>query len=328
MSLRIIKAGILDTIQDLGRHGFQHLGINPNGAMDRLSARTANALLGKDLNAPVLEVHFPAAQILFETDTIIAITGADFAPVINGKPVPRDHPLVVAANSLLQFQKPVSGMRAYIATFPDIIVDKWLNSSSTNLKAGAGGFEGRALQRYDCLQLRRTPDLSGLLKDKEFEVLHWKQVSPGHPSYMQFIIGSEWNWLTTEAQQTFQESMYQISPDADRMGYRLTGNALVAEETTQLVSSAVTFGTIQLLPDGKLIILMADHQTTGGYPRIAHVISAHLPFLAQKKINDVLQFRMTDLGTAEKKWLEQEKYIHLLQDACKFKMENVLHATL
>src|SRR5437764_11251934 len=98
MSLRIIKAGILDTIQELGRHGFQHLGINPNGAMDRLSARTANALLGKDLNAPVLEVHFPAAQILFETDSIIAITGADFAPVINGKPVPRDHPLVVAAN--------------------------------------------------------------------------------------------------------------------------------------------------------------------------------------------------------------------------------------
>src|SRR2546423_14341624 len=115
MSLSIIKAGILDTIQDQGRYGHQHAGINPNGAMDRYSSQLANALLGKELTAPVLELHYPASQLMFQKECIICITGGDFAPLINGRSIPLNHPVVLAKNSLLQFQRHLYGTRCYIS---------------------------------------------------------------------------------------------------------------------------------------------------------------------------------------------------------------------
>ena len=145
---------------------------------------------------------------------------------------------------------------------------------------------------------------------------------------IEFIIGSEWHWLTREAQETFLEHWFQITNEADRMGYRLAGQKLCSNTSEQLVSSAVSFGTVQLLPNGQLIILMADHQTTGGYPRVAYVISAHLPILAQKKPNDVIRFRLTSLEEAQKKFVNQKKYLQQLQIACKFKVEELLHVAL
>ena len=160
-------------------------------------------------------------------------------------------------------------------------------------------------------------------------MLHWKSgETVDNRSEMEFLMGSEWHWLTKEAQETFQNSWYQVSNEADRMGYRMAGNKLEMNRDEQLVSSAVSYGTVQLLPGGQLIILMADHQTTGGYPRIAYVISAHLPLLAQKKPNDVLRFRLTSLESAEQKLIKQKKYLQQLQIACKFKMENLIHAAL
>ena len=327
MSLRIIKAGILDTIQDLGRYESQHLGINPNGAMDRFSAQLANALLGKELSAPVLELHFPAAQILFEKATIISICGADFTPIINNQPVPLDHPIAVEENSLLRFHHVKEGARAYLAVLNELQLGKWQNSYSTNLVAGLGGHEGRALSRYDAIAFKDSWDLRKVLKDKEVVVLPWKSIDTiDHRNTIEFIIGSEWHSLTREAQQDFQNHWFQVSNDADRMGFRLLGPRLKLKGEEQLVSSGVSFGTVQLLPGGELIILMADHQTTGGYPRIAHIISAHLPVLAQKKPNDALQFIMTDLVTAEAKLVKQQKYLREIAIACKFRIENLFNA--
>ncbi len=321
---------MLDTIQDLGRQGYQHLGINTNGAMDRFAARLANGLLGKDLAAPVIEMHFPAAAILFEKPTIICITGADFSPVINYKPLPINHPIAVNKNSLLQFTAVKSGARCYIATAQDLQIDKWLNSYSTNLIAAAGGFNGRALQKEDRISYKDYRILNSLFHGKDVIILPWTigQLTTANTNEIKCVQGSEWNCLTHESKLLFQKEPFQISTIADRMGYRLTGRPLKIKEEISLLSSAVNFGTVQLLPNGKLIILMADHQTTGGYPKIAHVISAHLPVLAQMTPHQELTFAMTDMETAEGELFQQHKYLQQLQNTCKLKMESFYNANL
>ena len=329
MSLRIIRQGVLDTIQDLGRHGYQYLGINCNGAMDTFSAQLSNALLGKELSEPLIEIHFPASQILFEKEAIISITGADFSPYINDRAIPMDHPVAVNKDAVLRFEKPRTGARCYVSIAQELSLEPWLKSYSTNLKATAGGWNGRPLHKNDVIPFRNQSNLSNLLHGKDFLVLPWKANDVVDTrNEIEFIIGSEWHRLTRDAQELFQEHWFQITNEADRMGYQLAGQNLEAKNNEQLVSSAVCFGTVQLLPNGQLIILMADHQTAGGYPRVAHVISAHLPVLAQKKPNDVVRFKMTSLEAAEKKLLNQKKYLNQLQIACKFRMEEFLNAHL
>ena len=324
MSLRIIKAGILDTVQDMGRYGSQYLGVNPGGAMDRFSAQLSNALLGKELNSPVIEMHFPASQILFERPTIISICGGDYSPTINDKPVPMNYPVIVGSNSLLKFTTHKKSARAYLSTIHELSVDKWLGSYSTNLKAVAGGNQGRALAKDDVIFFKNQFDPSEALNGQEFVVLPWRAADVVDTrNEIEFTIGSEWFWLTKESQELFQTSWYQVTNEADRMGYRLAGQKLEVTQTEQLVSSAVSFGTVQLLPGGQLIILMADHQTIGGYPRIAHVIAAHLPILAQKEPSHVMQFRITNLEASEEKIIKQQKYLREIQIACKFRIENL-----
>lgn len=329
MSLRIIKQGILDTVQDNGRYGYQYLGINPDGAMDRFSAQLANALMGKDLHAPVLEIHFPSPRVRFEKETIICISGGNFSPAINDKQIPLHHPIMVSKNAVLKFEKLQTGARCYLALWQDLAIPEWINSYSTNTKAGAGGWQGRSLLKNDSIPFPADKKLSKFLQEKEFMVLPWKsQEIVDTRSEIEFLFGSEWHWMTAEAQELFQNSLFQITIDADRMGYKLAGPELELNTNEQLVSSAVSFGTVQLLPNGQLIILMADHQTTGGYPRVAHIISAHLPILAQKKANDVLQFRVTGLQTAETEIVAQQKYLHDLQMASKFRMqEYIIHSS-
>lgn len=329
MSLKIIKQGVLDTIQDLGRYGYQYLGINCNGAMDKFSMQLANALLGKKLGAPVIEIHFPSSHILFEEDTLFCITGADFCPSVNDQPVPLHHPIAASKDSLLKFEKLQSGARCYVAILNEFRLDEWMNSYSTNLKSGTGGFKGRNLLKDDVLFFKNELDLSKLLNGKDFIVLPWKANDTiDTRNEIEFLIGSEWYWLTKESQDSFQEQWFQLTNEADRMGYMLAGQSLQQKTNDQLASSAVCFGTVQLLPNGQLIILMADHQTAGGYPRVAYVISAHLSILSQKKPNDVIKFKTTTLEEAEKKLMEQKKYLQQLQIACKFRMEEFLNAHL
>src|SRR5688500_1935487 len=174
MSMKIIKAGLLDTVQDMGRYGYQHLGINPGGAMDRFSAFIANILVGNDAEEAVIELHFPASAVLFEKESIIAITGADFVPAINGEIIPLLHPVVVRKNSVLHFQKAETGTRCYLAIAGGLEITKWLNSYSTNLKAAAGGYYGRALMKNDVINLKRETFFLSDRNEKDFMVLPWK----------------------------------------------------------------------------------------------------------------------------------------------------------
>jgi len=299
MSLQIIKAGIQDTIQDEGRYGHQHLGINPSGAMDRYAMQVANALVGNDPGEAVIEMHFPASTFLFGYPALIAISGADLAATINGDPVPHLHPILVNKNDVLQFHKLLQGARAYLAIAGGMQVKQWLNSRSTHLKARTGGFHGRALQKGDEILFREsfpfTPGRS------DYQVLPWRADPDWTDDTNEILVlpGNEWDRFTVESKENFLMTSFVITQQSDRMGYRLNNIPLPVLTHEEVVSSAVSFGTVQLLPDGKLIILMADHQTTGGYPRVAHVISAHHSRLAQVRPGDKIRFRFTDQGTAE-----------------------------
>ncbi|HEY0066686.1 MAG TPA: biotin-dependent carboxyltransferase family protein [Flavisolibacter sp.] len=325
MSLKIIRAGILDTVQDLGRRGYQHLGINPGGAADRFSAALANALLGNELNSPVLELHFPAASLLFSKPAAVCITGADFSPTLNGEALPVGHPFIVAQGQSLRFLRPVAGARCYVAVWNGLKADEWLGSHSTHLKVGAGGWQGRPLRQGDEIPFSGEMHFPGDAHPS-FRLLPWSYHAPVSSGEIEILPGRDWYELTIPAQELVQNEAFFITSQADRMGCRLSGKPLEAKSHEQMVSSGVSFGTVQLLPDGQLMVLMADHQTTGGYPIVAQVNSTSLSLLAQKKSGEELRFRLTELEEAEKTLYGQEKYLRELKNACKLKMQNFLHA--
>ncbi|MFI5132852.1 MAG: biotin-dependent carboxyltransferase family protein [Chitinophagales bacterium] len=328
MSIRIIKAGVLDSLQDMGRYGYQHLGINPTGAMDRFAAQIANILVGNDPSEAVIEIHFPASIFLFEQPALIALCGADFSASINGENVPASHAFVVNKNTLLQFHQPRHGGRIYLAVKGGFAIDRWLGSFSTHLKAMAGGYHGRNLRKNDQLFFRETNDFSFLLGEKEFIMLPWQadlKWNSDEEKEVLVLRGHEWDRLTDESKENFLMTSFVITNQSDRMGYRLNNIPLQMVSNEEVVSSAVNFGTVQLLPDGRLILLMADHQTTGGYPRVAHVITAHHSRVAQMKAGDKIYFRLTDQQTAEKLLVRQQQHLQQLQNACTFRLNEFLN---
>lgn len=323
MAIKIIRAGILDTIQDKGRYGYQHLGINPGGAMDQYAMQVANILVGNDPGEAVIELHFPASVFLFDEPALIALSGADFSASINGEPVPVLHAIQVNKNDVLQFHRPLSGARAYISFRAGLAIPRWLNSASTNLKAQSGGYQGRILQKGDELLLRKNENYVAGNNEETFTILPWSaDINTGDETTdIAVLPGHEWERLTGEAKEIFTGKPFIITKQSDRMGYRLLNEPLSCKHSAEMISSAVSFGTIQLLPDGKLIVLMADHQTTGGYPRIGHVITAHHSRLAQLNPGEGIRFRLTDPATAENLLLKQQQHLLQLQNACTFRLE-------
>ncbi|MCK6691380.1 MAG: biotin-dependent carboxyltransferase family protein [Thermoanaerobaculia bacterium] len=302
MSLLVLKPGLLDTIQDRGRFGYAHLGINPTGVMDISAMSVSNLLVGNKPDEAVLEMHFPAPRLRFESAALFALTGADFDARLDGQVVPVHTPVVAAAGTALEFRKPLSGARCYLSVSGGFEMESWLGSRSTNLAVQAGGFHGRALQTDDVLPFRRATDYGDILKGKKIIVFPWKAdvrgLYPGDET-LRFFPGAEYEWLTPGSKERLVTTHWKITPHSDRMGYRIEGPALDRNEAVELVSSAVVPGTIQLLPNGQFIILMADSQTTGGYPRIGHVIGADMPGLAQMRVGEVLRLQQVDLQAAE-----------------------------
>ena len=318
MSLNVIKAGICDTFQDEGRKGFQHLGVNPGGAMDSASMRIANMLVSNPAGTAVLEMHFPAAALLFREPCFVALAGADFDPIVNGEEIPMLHPVWIDAGSELHFRERRKGSWCYLAIHGGFTLECWLDSYATHLKAGKGGWKGRRLQKDDVIPARTPLRYTGVSP----KVMPWSAVPVPH-SVMEeeiaIIEGPEWTMLGEESRQSLLHASFTITPSSDRMGYSLTGPALARDSNQQMVSSAVVSGALQLLPDGQLIVLMADHQTTGGYPCIGYVISAHLSKLAQHKPGDRIRFGTVEQVKAQQLWLEQYLHLKKLEYACHYK---------
>jgi antagonist of KipI len=324
MSILIQKSGILSTIQDLGRKGFRQFGINPNGAMDSSAVRLINILLGNDEMQAVLEMHFPTPEIVFEEDAFLALGGADFGAKLDDKFVENWRICFAEKGSVLKFKQKVSGNRAYLSVKGSFEIEKWLASSSTNLLAEIGGFRGRNLQTGDRIQFNEKRKMeNGKFKNqdsKSFKKLKFpykisNDLTPRYSSFptVRVVAGAEFEKLTALSEQSFLKQNFTISKESNRMGFRLNSEPLYLLDEIELVSSAVGFGTIQLLPNGQLIILMADHQTSGGYPRIAHVVSTDLPVLAQLGANDKIGFEMISLSAAEGLTVQFETDLNFLK---------------
>lgn len=324
MSIQVIRAGIMDSLQDKGRFGFQQLGINPTGAMDLFSMEMANLLTGNAPGEAIIEMHFPAPVLLFQSTALIALSGADFTATLNNHPIPIHQPIWVKEQDVLAFRSPAKGARLYLSVAGGFAFDQWLGSGSTNLVAAAGGFRGRALINGDEIQLQKK--WKGITEGKT--VLPWK-AGPDwgdESDQIGILSGNEWDWLTDASKELFFSQAYQLSTQSDRMGYRLEHPSLEVTHQQELVSSAVNRGTLQLLPNGKIILLMADHQTTGGYPRLGHVATAHHHRLAQYRPGDPIYFRRVSQSTAEQWMIRQQQHLLQLRNACTFRLQEYLHA--
>ncbi len=317
MSIFINKPGILTTVQDLGRKGFRRFGINPNGAMDQTAVRLINSLLDTDENAAVLEMHFPAPEILFEKPAIFALGGGDFSANLNGEMIENWRPVFAEKDSVLKFERKRAGNRGYLAIKGGFNIENRLGSASTNLKAKFGGYQGRKLQHGDRIFYNSKFNAQNIK-------FNFKVSNSLIPFYSKFptvrvVAGAEFGLLTAISQENLLKENFTISPNSDRMGFRLSGEALYLLHEKELVSSAVNFGTIQLLPDGQLIVLMADHQTSGGYPRIANVVTTDLPLLGQLGAGEKLAFHLISNEETEKLLLRFEQHLKILRIACKFR---------
>jgi antagonist of KipI len=324
MGVQVIKAGVFDTIQDAGRFGHQHLGINPCGAMDQVAMGIANMLAGNLRDAAVIELHYPASSFFFHEDCIAALSGADFCAMINDELVPVNTSILISKDSTLRFTHFKKGERCYMAIHGGWKVEKWLNSSSTHLKASLGGYEGRALKKDDVLSIN-PPRLSfPKPAAKSFVITGVRASVDGlynDNKIIRCIKGSEYCRLSSDAKKIFETNPFKITVHSDRMGYCLNGENL-SYENESLLSSAVARGTIQLLPSGQLIILMADHQTTGGYPKVAHVISADIATLAQMKPHENIHFQFISLKEAEDLYIRQQQGLQQLEDEISLQLNN------
>lgn len=320
MSVTFQKSGILTTLQDLGRFSYRRLGINPSGAMDTTAARLLNILLGNDEDDALVEMHFPAPHIVFEANAIIAIGGGNFTATLDDIPLQTWRPHFAKKGSQLKFVNRSSGNRVYWAVHGGFKTTHWLGSASTNLAAKIGGFDGRKFEIGDRLvfnkKIKRKPDLAAT------------QISSSLlPSYSRFptvriIAGAEFELLNEETRSKLLEQDFRISSNSNRMGFRLQGEPIMLTKPHELVSTAVNYGTIQLLPDGQLIVLMADHQTTGGYPRVAHIASRDLPLIAQLGTNDKVAFHMIEQPEAEQLAIEFENELNFFRVGCRFQTQS------
>ncbi len=309
-AITILSPGMMTTVQDEGRFGYQRYGMPVSGAMDLFSYRAANLLAGNESGAACLEATLTGPEILFHARGIVAITGADMGPRLNGKPVSAWKTLEINCNDQLSFSGLASGCRTYIAFRGGLDVPVMMGSRSTYLRAGIGGLDGRILKAGDRLPLGKQ---TGVILFKKLPVEFIPRYTS--PQKVRVIPGPEVIRFAFEGIRNFLVSDYTITPQSDRMGYRLSGPPLSLQSgTNDIVSAGISAGTIQVTNDGQPILLMADRQTTGGYTRIANVISADLPLVAQMKPGDVIRFSEITLGEAQNLLREQHRILELLNN--------------
>ncbi|MFA4867049.1 MAG: biotin-dependent carboxyltransferase family protein [Pedobacter sp.] len=316
MGIKVLKGGMLTTIQDLGRTGYRKEGIIVSGAMDRLALEIGNLLLGNDISEAGLECTLLGPKLLFKTTQLVAITGGDLNPTVNGEPVNMWRPIIIPEGAILSFSTPVKGCRSYIAFFGGLDLPKVLDSYATYLKAGIGGYKGRALKADDELSFKKSYQQTGNSFKWAADLRMYPDLNNPEIRVME---GPEFESFNKQTISDLFNKQYMISKAADRMGYRLEGPALQLSQPKEMLSSAVTFGTIQVIPDGGMILLMADHQTTGGYPRILQVITADLTKLAQMQSGQQIRFKLVTLEEARTALLNREKQIKQLKQALTLK---------
>ena len=316
MSLFVKKAGLLTAVQDLGRYGTQKYGVVASGAMDAFALRTANLLVGNRESDACLEIAMIGPELVFERPALFSICGGDLSASLNGQAVPLWRTIYAPAGSRLTFGAPVRGCRAYLAVAGGLDVPPVMGSRSTFLRAGIGGYQGRALRPGDRVAIGQPSALAQrfmeqLAADGPIGISRWSVSSGLLPSYteqptLRIIEGEEYHLFDEESKHRLLHEPFTVLPQSGRMGYRLAGGELKLKQKAEMISAAVTFGTMQVPADGNPIVLMADRQTTGGYPKIAQVITVDLPLLAQVNLGGKVQFRKVSLQEAQAEYISRE----------------------
>lgn len=320
MGIYVIRSGLLSTIQDLGRFGVQKDGVIVSGVMDSFAHRVANILVGNAETEATIEMTMIGPILKFEEDAQIAICGAEFEVRLDGEEVSLWRPIYIQKGSTLTINQCKRGYRAYLAVAGGYQIPNVMNSQSTYLLAKIGGLNGRAIQKGDTIPLRETSKKSS--HQKKFGVSHTLQnYFGGTDRDIRVIRGADFNDFSEQSQNQFFHQSYEITTQSNRMGYRLDGYPLIRKVQKEMISSAVTFGTIQVPSEGKPIILMVDRQTTGGYPKIAQVAAVDLPTLAQMRPGERITFHEISFKEAQELFVEREKEIQLLKKQILFQAE-------
>lgn len=339
--IMVINGGMLTTVQDEGRYGYQASGIQVSGVMDRTAARMANALVGNDElseaeDAALLEATYLGPELEFGQDALAAVAGGMPDVQLDGASVQPYRAIAVKAGQRLKVAAQKSGLRAYIAVSGGFATDRALGSRSTNLKLGLGGHLGRKLAAGDVLPVgepgayaaRALAGRVGLraVPEKFVETLINNGVVTGADGgkirQIRVIPGPQEDYFSRQSIAAFAEAVYTVSNNSDRMGYRLQGPAVEKAKQQDLITDGIAFGSVQIPPDGQPIIMMADHQTTGGYPKLATVATVDLPLLAQSMPGDRLQFRLISVQEAQQ--LLRQQHEELVQVINRMKEQAVL----
>ena len=309
MSIEVLHPGLLTTVQDLGRTGYQRFGVSVSGAVDPRSAAVANILAGNPDGEAVLECTVLGPQLRFDAPAVIAVTGADLGPTLDGVPVENYRALRVQAGQTLRFTGPKCGCRAYLAVSGGLDVPEVMGSRSTYMKAKIGGWHGRKLEKGDVLPLRAP--------GTEPKALENRALAPefrGRSEYtLRVVMGPQDNAFTPGGVSAFLSGVYTVTPEFDRMGCRMEGPEIEHAGSADILSDGIAFGAVQVPDSGQPIVMLADRQTTGGYTKIANVISADFRLLGQLKSGDRVRFEKVSLAAAQEALLAQRASLRLLR---------------
>lgn len=309
MSITVLNPGLMTTVQDMGRVGYQQFGVSVSGVMDPRATSIANILVGNDEGEAVLECTMLGPQLRFDAANCIAITGGDLGPTLDGKPIPNYCAVSVEAGQVLRFTAPKTGCRAFIAFAGGLDIPVVMGSRSTYMKAKIGGLEGRKLAKDDVIGFRAPKTQLKNLKDRNI----YPEFVPRDVYTVRVVLGPQDDAFTDAGIQAFLGETYTVTPEFDRMGCRLEGAAVEHKESGDIISDGIAFGAIQIPSAGKPIIMLADRQTTGGYTKIANVITADFRIIGQLKAGDKVRFEKVSIAHAQDALLTQRAALRMLR---------------
>lgn len=311
MSIVVKRPGLLTTVQDLGREEYQQFGVSVAGAMDPRAAAIANILVGNASNEAVLECTLVGPELLFKQSVLIAVTGGDLGPMLDGVPIATYSAIWVEAGQTLQFLGLKTGCRAYIAFSGGLNIPVVMGSRSTDLRAKLGGLKGRKLEAGDVIDFRAT--------DMRLKVWTGRRISPEFVPrrvyLLRVVLGPQSDAFTSEGLHIFLSQQYSVTHQSDRMGCRLNGKPVEHKKSADIISDGITFGSIQIPSSGQPIIMLADRQTIGGYTKIATVITADFRILGQLKGGDQVRFEAVSIEKAQDALLTQQAALRQLRHA-------------
>jgi antagonist of KipI len=305
--IEVQSPGLQTTVQDLGREGFGPMGVSPSGAADPLVLRIGNRLVGNAEGAAALEMTLVGGTFLFPERSVVALAGSDFGATLDDVAVDMWTTVEVRSGQTLKTGPTRTGARCYLCVRGGIEVKLFLGSASTHLLSGLGGFDGRALRKGDVLRIGTAGGTFRTFRKRSVAGSALKQLLPR--KILRVTAGPQSDWFSEEAYKNFYSATYRLAEESNRMGLRLEGPPITSSSGGEMISEGVSLGAVQITASGLPIILFVEQQTTGGYPKIANVISADLHSLGQLRPRDEIRFEPMDFAAARALLIKQEKVL-------------------